>query len=78
MVMPDVTEFGMIGANKFKDDPVRLVDSEAPDFMMLGTQFLGVKQRMEGVTFELVRFCNRFPLDRWRQCLKEPIECRGS
>jgi hypothetical protein len=43
MVMPNVTEFDMIRPDKLEDNPIRLVDSEAPDFMMLGTQFLGVK-----------------------------------
>jgi len=52
MVVPNVTEFGMIGPDKFKDNPVRLVDSEAPDFMVLGMQFLGVERRVEGVAFK--------------------------
>jgi len=39
MVVTDVTEFGMIGADKFKDNPVSLVDSEAPNFMLLGALF---------------------------------------
>ena len=75
MVVPNVTELGMIGPDKFKDNPVRLVDSEAPDFMVLRMQFLGVERRMEGVTFEQVCFCDSFPLNNGRQFLKKPIEC---
>lgn len=77
MVMPNVTEFGVIGADKFKDNPIRLVDSEAPDFMVLRMQFLGVKRRVEGIAFKQVRFGDGFPLDDGRQLLEELIECRG-
>jgi len=56
----------MIGPDKFKDNPVRLVDSEAPDFMVLGMQFLGVERRVEGIAFEQVCFCDRFPLNNGR------------
>ena len=66
MVMTDVTEFGMIGADKFKDNPVSLVDAEAPDFMVLGTQFFCVKRRVEGIAPEQVCFGNGFSLDGGR------------
>ena len=52
----------MIGADKFKDHPVRLVNSETPDFMVLGMQFLSVKRTVEGVAFKQVRFYAAF---RW-------------
>lgn len=77
MVVPNVTELGMIGPDKLKDNPVRLVNSEAPDFMVLGMQFLGVERQVEGVAFEQVCFCDRFPLNNRRQFLKQPIECGG-
>lgn len=67
----------MIGPDKFKDNPVCLVDSEAPDFMVFGMQFLGVERRVKEVTFEQVCFCDRFPLNNGRQFLKKPIECSG-
>ncbi|MCZ7627108.1 MAG: hypothetical protein FIA90_06135 [candidate division NC10 bacterium] len=78
MVVPNITEFRLIGSDKSEDDPVCLVDPEAPDLMMLGVQFLGMKRRVEGIAFEQVRFGSSFPLDGGRQFLKEPIECGGS
>jgi len=50
MVVPNVTEFRLIGPDKFEDNPVRVIDPEAPDLMVLGVQFLGMKGRVEGVT----------------------------
>lgn len=67
----------MIGADKFKDNPVSLVDPETPDFMVLGTQFFGVKRRVEWIVFEQVRFGDGFSLDGGRQFLEESIECSG-
>ncbi|MDD5558666.1 hypothetical protein [Candidatus Methylomirabilis sp.] len=52
-------------------------DVTTPDFMVLGMQFLGVERRVEGVAFEQVCFCDRFPLNNRRQFLKKPIECGG-
>ena len=63
MVVTDVTEFGMIGADKFKDNPVSLIDPEAPDFMVLGMQFFSVKRRVEGIVLEQVCFGGGFSLD---------------
>ena len=61
--MTDVAKLCVIGADEFEDDPVGLVDPEAPDLMMLGMQFLGVKRGMKRIAFEQVRFCDGFPLD---------------
>ena len=40
--MTDVTKLGVIWADEFEDNPVGLINAEAPDFMMFGMQFLGV------------------------------------
>jgi hypothetical protein len=50
--MADVAKLGVIWADEFEDNPVGLVDPEAPDLMMLGMQFLGVKRRVKGIVFE--------------------------
>ncbi len=77
MVVTHVTEFGLIGADKFKDNPVGLVDSETPNFMVFGTQFFGVKRRVKGVAFEPVRFGNGFSLDGGWEFLEESIKSSG-
>jgi len=77
MVMSDVTELGVIGTNKFEDDPVSLVDPETPNFMVLGMQFLRVKGGVEWVAFEQVCFGNGFSLDGGWEFLEEPVECSG-
>ena len=45
--MTDVTEFGMVGADKFEDNPVSMVNSKTPDFMVLWMQLFGMKRRVE-------------------------------
>jgi len=43
MMMADVTQFGMAGADELKDDALGLVDAKAPDFVVFGVKFLGSK-----------------------------------
>lgn len=75
--MADVTKFCMIGANKFENNPVGLVNTETPDFMMLRMQFFCVKGRIKGIALEQIRFCDSFSLNGVRQFLEEPIERGG-
>lgn len=43
VVMADVAEFDVVGAEKFEDNPIGSIDAKAPDFVMLRMEFLAVK-----------------------------------
>lgn len=56
MMVADIAKFGLIRPHKFEDNPIGLIHSEAPDFVLLGMQFFGSERRMEGVALEQLCF----------------------
>ena len=51
-MVTDVAKLGVIGADEFEDNPVGLINAEAPNLMMLWMQLLGMKRGMEWIVFE--------------------------
>lgn len=43
MVMPDIAEFDVGGAQEFENDAIGSIDAKAPDFMMLGVKLFAVE-----------------------------------
>jgi len=75
MVMADVAKFSMVGSNKFEDDPIGAVYSEAPDLVVFRMQFFGSQGRVKRVALKEVCFSHRLALYGFGQFLKQPIEC---
>jgi hypothetical protein len=78
MMVTDVSQLGMVGTGKFEDDPISLVDSEAPCFVVLRVQLFRSKGRVIRVLFEKIRFEGSLALNGSRKFHEEPIECGGS
>ena len=64
MMVGDIAKFGMIRPHKFENNPIGLIHSEAPDFVLLGMQFFGSERGMEGVAFEQPCFFGCLTLNR--------------
>ena len=45
--MANVSEFDIIGSEKFEDDAIGAIYPKAPDFAMLRMQLLGMERRMK-------------------------------
>ena len=63
MVVADVTQFGVSGADELKDDAVGLVYTKTPDFVVFRVQFFGSERRMKGIVLEQVRSSGCFLLN---------------
>lgn len=66
-----------MGPRNFGDNPIGVIDSKAPDFVMLRMEFLGAERRMKRVLSEEIGFCCGFSLNRLREFGEQPIEGRG-
>jgi len=55
MMVANIAKLSMVRADKFEDNPIGLIYSEAPYFVVLGVQFFGSERRMERVAFEKFR-----------------------
>ena len=76
-MVADIAKLGMVRGNEFEDNPIRLIYPKAPDFMVLGVQFLGSEGRMEGIALEEICSLGRLALNRPWKFLEEAIECGG-
>ena len=77
MVLANVPEFDIIGAEKFEDEAVGAIDPKAPDFVMLRMQLLSMERRMKWVFSEEIGLGAGFALNRLGKFLEQLIEGCG-
>ncbi len=78
VVMTNETEFGVIGFNKFKHNPVGNIDPKTPDLMSFGVQFLYSQGGVERVAFEKIGLFYGFFPDAFGKLFKKAVKgCGG-
>ena len=78
MMVADVSELGLVGANELEDDAIGSVYPEAPYLMMFRVQFLRAKRGMKGIVLEQFGLGGGFMLDGLGEFFEETIERGGS
>lgn len=64
MMVADVAQFNVVGAEKFENDPIGTIDAEAPDFVVLGAKLFAMQRWVKGVFPKEIGFRHRFALNR--------------
>lgn len=64
----------MVWSEKFEDDAVRTIDSEAPDFVMLRVELFSAERRMKGILPKKIGLGCSFALNRLGKFAEQPVE----
>lgn len=75
--MADVSEFDLVGTEKFEDDAVGSIHSKAPHFVLLGVQLLGMEGWVKGIGSKEIGLGGGFSLNGLGKFLEQLLEGRG-